>query len=244
MPPSLFYEEVCHDLKTPISLIFAYINLLEREYGLTPEAAGHVRQIQKHSYHVARLVRDINDESRLNHGILRPHYVNCDIVAAVRGLCEDIAAYTETKKLALRFNSEIPHKIMAVDNALLRRVLLNLLANAREYSPVGGQIHVNVKERGGYVYISVRDFGTGIKPGMDVFARYTGEGGGHHSGLGLTIVRKLASLLEGGVHINRAEPGTEVVFSLPVFLTDGHQEEISLDDFFNENMIQLELAYP
>jgi signal transduction histidine kinase len=244
MQTNMIYEEFFHDLKTPISLIFAYINLLEREQSLTPEAVGHIRQIQKHSYHVARLVRDINDEARLNHGIMLPQFVNSDIVSIVRGLCGDISAFTGTKKISVHFQSEIHKKIMAVDHSILKRILINILANAKQYSPVGGQINVNLWEQSGYIYISVRDFGAGVKPGLDVFTRYAGERGrGTNSGLGLTIVRKLALLLEGDVYLTKADPGTEVVLYLPVFLTDSQTDEIRLDDFFTDNMIQLELAY-
>jgi signal transduction histidine kinase len=242
-PDILFYEEIYHDLKAPITLIHAYINLLEREKGLTPEAINYLGEIKKNSYRMAKMLRDANDGARIINGMLLPYFINGDVVSMVKNLIEDARVLSAAKNTRMHFHSQIPSKVMAVDRLFIERILLNVLANAIRHSPPLGTITVRVRERTGHVYITVRDYGRGISPGFDVFALYSrGKLRGTHSGLGLYIVRELAFLLGGKVNIYSAKPGTEVVISLPVFLAENHEEENGTDDFFEDNMIQMELS--
>lgn len=248
--PSAFFqeelfEELYHDLKTPISILFAYIQLLERINGLPPQAQRYLQEARKNCFRVAKLVRDANDGARINKGKLLPQFVNDDLVALVAALCESAKVLTDPKRLEIRFESRIPQKVMALDRQIMERILLNLLSNAKQHSHEDGVINVSVWEDNGDVHISVRDYGPGVSGDMaqSMFRRGVGSERGLHSGLGLYIVSELASLLGGEVYLMDSKPGAEVAVRLPVFLTDAAAEDTPLDDFFNDNMVQMELSF-
>lgn len=241
-----FYEELYHDLKTPITILFGYIQLLERMNGLPGQALSYIQETKKSCFRVAKLVRDANDGARLSRGTMLPQFVNADMVSLVSRICDDARMLAGPKRIRIRFDSRVAEKYMAVDRQIMERILLNLLSNAKQFSPEEGVIEVLLWESAEYVHVAVRDEGPGISGDLArrLFARGAGETGrGTHSGLGLYIVRELAALLGGEVYLTGRSPGTEIEIRLPVFLTDNAADEPPMDDFFNENMIQMELAF-
>ena len=134
---------------------------------------------------------------------------------------------------------------MAMDRQMWERIVLNLLANSKDFSYPGGEIHCNVSVEDNKLVVSIRDFGKGVPQELvsDIFSRYTGETKrGLRSGLGLYIVKELVTLMEGDVALSRAEPGTEVVIRAPIFQTEEKQVTMTVDDFFSDNMVQMELS--
>lgn len=244
-PDTFFYEELYHDLKTPISILFAYIQLMERMSSMPSQAVRYLSEAKKSCFRMAKLVRDANDGARLSKGKLLPQFVNGDVVSLVAGICDNARVLTDPKRIRILFDSNLPEKYMALDKQVLERILLNLLANAKQHSCEGGQICVKLWETGGDVHISVRDYGPGVPGDMAdrVFMRGVSGSDGTHSGLGLYIVGELAALLGGEAYLTDTKPGAEVELRLPVFLTEIPAEEAPVDDFFYDNMVQMELSF-
>lgn len=245
IPEIWLYEDFCHDLKTPLSIQYAYLQLLEQVTEIPTQAKRYIKEIRKQCLCVAKLVRDVNDGTRLSHGMIPPRFVNGDIVALTQSIIDDARVLTDLKHVHIHFVNRVPARIMAVDKQIIERILLNLLSNAKQYSEENGIIDVTLWEMDGCMHISVRDYGPGIPPGMDVFARYAGSEIDHgtHTGLGLYIVRQLAALLGGDVYLTDVTQGAEVTLRLPVFTTDMEEQEVTADDFFADNMMQMELAF-
>ncbi|MDR1663467.1 MAG: HAMP domain-containing histidine kinase [Clostridiales bacterium] len=239
-----FSEELYHDIKTPLTILYNNLQNLERVSDLPEQAVTYVRNAKRNWYRMAKLVHDANDSARLIHGLMLPQMRNNDIVNAVRVLVEDARVLTDQKRIRLIFESRVASRVMAFDRQILERILLNLLSNAAHYSCECGEILVALRESHENMHISVRDYGPGIPQETDVFARNVSDNlRGEHSGLGLFIVRELATLTGGEVYMSRAEPGTEAVLKLPVGLTDDGMDELPVDDFFYDNMVQMELSY-
>ena len=240
-----YYEALYHDLKAPMAILFNYVQTLERMEGLPADAIECVAEIKRSSFRMAKLVRDANDRLRLNQGLLRPRYVMTDAVAFVRNICESAQALMRNKDIDIVFNSKKPSLHTAMDRQLWERIILNLLANGKDYSHRGGEIHVNLETEAGNLVLSIRDFGVGVSEEMmaHVFSRFVGDTKrGLRSGLGLYIVKELISLMDGEVRLLRADPGTKVVIYAPVFRTEDEHEVMTIDDFFSDNMTQMELS--
>lgn len=238
-----YYEALYHDLKAPMAILFNHVQTMEKMDGLPDVAVECLSEIKRSSFRMAKLVRDANDRSRLNQGLLRPRYVMTDAVSLLDNICETTKPLMRTKEIDIIFESTEDFLYMAMDRQLWERVILNLLANGKDYSYRGGEIRVNLHQEGGDFIVSIRDFGPGVPKGMDVFGRYTGDTSrGLRSGLGLYIVKELVALMNGDVQLVRANPGTEVVIRAPVFYTKDEQEVMTVDDFFSDNMVQMELS--
>ena len=238
-----FYEALYHDLKAPMAILFNHVQNMERMEGLPPHVRECVAEIKRSSFRMAKLVRDANDRSRLNAGLLKPRYVMTDAVALLDNICETAQALMRTKDIEIVFMSDEPFIYMAMDRQLWERIVLNLLANGKDFSYKGGEIHVSVKVDGPDLILSIRDFGVGLKDATQIFSRHTGDTDrGLRSGLGLYIVRELVTLMNGDVQLVHANPGTEVVIRTPVFYTEDEHETMTVDDFFTDNMVQMELS--
>ena len=238
-----YYEALYHDLKTPMAILFNHVQNMERIEGLSSDAAECLSEIKRSSFRMAKLVRDANDRSRLNAGLLKPRYVMTDAVVLLENICETAQALMRTKDIDIVFTSQEPFFYMAMDRQLWERIVLNLLANGKDYSYKGGEIHVSLKMEGSDLILSIRDFGIGVKDVSQVFARHTGDTSrGLRSGLGLYIVKELVALMDGDVQLVHANPGTEVVIRAPVFYAEDEQETMTIDDFFSDNMVQMELS--
>ena len=239
-----YYEALYHDLKAPMAILFNHVQNMERMDGLTVSAMECLSEIKRASFRMAKLVRDANDRSRLNAGLLRPRYVMTDAVALMENICETAQALMRTKDINIIFDSYVPHFLMAMDRQLWERIVLNLLANGKDYSYRGGEIKVSLQMDGSDFILSIRDYGIGLKDATQmVFSRYVGDTGrGLRSGLGLYIVKELVALMNGDVQLVHANPGTEVVIRAPVFYAEDEQETMTVDDFFSDNMVQMELS--
>jgi len=238
-----YYEALYHDLKAPMAILFNYVQDMERYQGMPEPALNNLAEIKRSCFRMAKLLRDANDRSRLNQGLLRPRYMMTDAVAMLRNICESAQALMRTKDINIVFESSEDSFKMAMDRQLCERVVLNLLANAKDFSYPGGEIRVSFRVEAGDFLLSIRDFGTGVPEDVNVFAKHVGETGrGLRSGLGLYIVKELVTLMSGDVQIIRANPGTEVLIRAPVFYTEDEQETMTVDDFFSDNMVQMELS--
>jgi len=240
-----YYEALYHDLKTPLAILFNHVQAMEKIEGMPRNAATCLAEIKRSSFRMAKLVRDANDRARLNQGLLRPRYVMTDAVALLGSICETAQALMRTKDINIVFDSTEKSISMAMDRQIWERIVLNLLANGKDYSYQGGKIHVSLRRSGGNFVLTVRDYGKGVPENLaaHVFDRYIGDTDrGLRSGLGLFIVKELTALMEGEVQLNRVNPGTQVTISAPVFYTEDEQEAITVDDFFSDNMVQMELS--
>jgi len=240
-----YYEALYHDLKTPMAILFNHVQNMEKMDNLPEDVSENLGEIKRSCFRIAKLVRDANDRARLKQGQLTPHYVMVDAVCVLKKICHTAHTLMSAKDIHIIFNSTMSEIPMAMDRQMWERIILNLLANSKDFSYPGGEIHCNVSVEGDTLVVSIRDFGKGVPQELvsDIFSRYTGETKrGLRSGLGLYIVKELVMLMEGDVTLSRAEPGTEVVIRAPIFQTEEKQMTMTVDDFFSDNMVQMELS--
>jgi signal transduction histidine kinase/ActR/RegA family two-component response regulator len=220
-----FLAMLGHELRNPLAAIRNAHSVLER-IGSSDEPAIRQRQvIDRQTRHLARMVDDLLDISRVTLGkiTLKPQPVDLQEVAE-RCLRElGTAAQAERQHLALEVTTE-PVEVDG-DPVRLEQIVSNLLHNAIKYTPPGGRISISVGKTAGEAVIRVSDSGVGIPPEMlprvfDLFTQVESsiprsQGG---LGLGLPLVRSLVELHGGRVAAASPGPGggSEFIVRLPL----------------------------
>lgn len=230
-----FLSMVSHELKTPLTSLKGRAQLLRRQVD-RPDFQELVKtgleDMERSINRLHLLVDDLLDASLVETNMFVIHRRRCDLVELCRKLLDD---YTSGDGPALRFEAPGEPIEAEVDADRIGQVILNLLSNARKYSPKGYPITVTLQRVGFEAIISVRDMGAGIPPDeiQHIFDQYyraprvanqSGSRGG--LGLGLYISRKLVERHAGRIEVQSA-PDEGSVFSviLPLFV-DPTVEEV------------------
>ena len=219
-----FVANVSHEFKTPLTAIQGFAEtLLGGALDDTANRGRFVEIIREHARRLARLTDDLLKLSRIEAGQwdleLRPIRV-----ANLVNSCVDttrLKAQPKGLRLSVCLPSDLPP--VRADGAQLGEVLQNLLDNAVQYSPPGGQIEVKVHSTGQDVVFTVSDTGIGI-PESDlqrIFERFyrvdaarSREAGG--TGLGLSIARHIVDAHGGKIWVESAVgSGSSFHFSIP-----------------------------
>ncbi len=190
-----FYNNMTHELKTPLTTIQGYAQLMEANQGADPELTSHgLAQILQESARMHRMVIQLLDMS--DKGIyMEPRPVELTRMArSVAGALE-----VKARRYEMRIEADLPEPLWAMGvEERLRQVLVNLVDNAIKYGDSHTPILISGSRRKGYVWLFVRNQGKGLAPEeqeriFEPFYRvdkaYSREQGS--SGLGLSICRKI-----------------------------------------------------
>lgn len=219
-----FFGIVTHDLKSPLTVIQGYTDIILTEFRdkVPHEVYDACVSIRSSSDKVLRLVEDYLALSRLESGMLPMSFTQGDINELVMEAGVTARALASGRRLDVRVEpcEKIPR--IKADQGYLMRALVNLVHNAVNYTPDGGVISLGCSleeaEGGRYVALSVSDTGPGISPGErdKIFEKYyrspsaTGVKG---SGLGLSIVKAVAEA-HGGRVVLESQEGKGSTFRL------------------------------
>jgi two-component system CheB/CheR fusion protein len=219
-----FMAMLAHELRNPLAPIRSALGLLELQFNTNPVAARAIEISQRQITHMARLLDDLLDVSRITRGKI---HLRMEIVE----LRESVTGFVETNKHAIESRRhklvvELPKEPVYVeaDPPRLDQIISNLVNNAVKYTEPGGQITIKLETEGDDALVRVRDTGIGLAPEMlarifDPFTQVShsldrSQGG---LGIGLTLVRRLVELHGGSVSANSAGlgKGSEFVVRLP-----------------------------
>lgn len=192
---------VSHDIKTPLTSIIGYIELLKREDSLPPHVQDYVRILDQKSLRLKTMVQDVVEVSKAASGQLPVHLKSLDLGKLLRQTLADMSAQIDAAPVTVR--AEIPDGPVAIraDGERLYRVFQNLIQNALQYSLAGSRVHVSLSEQDGVACASVKNTSAAELPdGMDFTERFVRgdpsrtDGG---SGLGLSIARSFTEACGG-----------------------------------------------
>jgi len=201
-----FLAMLGHELRNPLSPILHALHLLRLPRAATKEQDYAKEVIERQVRHLARLVDDLLDVSRINTGKVELRPSNFDLREAAARAIETSRTQIEARNHSLAVElSEEPLPLHA-DATRLEQVLSNLLNNAAKYTEPGGRIEFQVYREGDEAVVSVRDNGIGMAPEVlarvfDLFAQAEqslarSQGG---LGIGLTLARRLVEMHGGSV---------------------------------------------
>jgi two-component system sensor histidine kinase VicK len=232
MEKSKFYTMVTHDLKSPLTAILGYAELL-MDNSLHPglENAGEmVEQIYNSGNRLLNMVDDFLTMSKLESGRLEMHFKEVDVKKFIAEVSRDYAHRASRK--GVLFEADVPDGLppLLTDRRYLERVLSNLMENAVNYTPEGGRVGVKVEVisggSGSCMSITVYDTGTGIPESelervFEMYYRSTDAGVTKGSGLGLAIVKSVTEAMNGHVRLKSVTgSGSAFTVVLPVSHTD------------------------
>ena len=198
-----FLAVLAHELRNPLAPLRMGVDLLLGQ----PQDRAIVdrtlvvmnRQLQ----HMVRLIDDLLDISRLSRGVLELKTELCDLRALFEVTTETFRPMVAARKQVLELELT-PDLMVNADPTRIAQVLGNLLSNAIKFTPVGGQIRVELVRDGSHAVTRVIDSGVGIPAGQEervfeMFARVPRPGGPPQPGLGigLALGRRLAAMHGG-----------------------------------------------
>jgi len=221
-----FLAMLSHELRNPLEPIRNCVYILENAPPGGEEAARARRVIQRQTQHMARLIDDLLDMTRISRGKVQLLVAPVDLREVVLRTIEDHRPAFEAGGIELHLAVPEERLVVQGDRIRLAQILGNLLQNVAKFTPRGGQAWVSLaRDEHGNAALRVRDDGVGIPGAMlpRLFEPFSqadetldrSRGG---LGLGLSLVRALVELHGGQVSVDSAglHRGTEVILQLPL----------------------------
>ena len=213
-----FVATASHELRSPLTSIKGFVELLQASPGLTDRQQEWLGIVQISTDRLVELVDDLLDVTRLEAGEVEIHRRTTDVPELVREvgqlLSGRLAAAGQT--FAVDAPDGLPRAL--VDPGRMRQLLINLLTNGHLYTPEGGSLGVTVRAEGQTLVLRVWDTGRGMLPeqlehAFDRFYRGAEQDGAQGTGLGLAIVRSIVDLHRGTIDL-RSTPGEGTTFEV------------------------------
>ena len=216
---SEFFANASHELKTPLTVIKGYSELLAMPGQSEKNIARCVREIETNAAKMGVLINDMLYISRLDANIVNEEKEMTDLGAMCANICDDMDGAAQNAGVSIHCTGEA---CAVVYPKMMTTAITNLVSNAVKYNREGGSVWVTVREEGGYAYISVKDNGMGIadedKP--RVFERFFKADKAHtrndelSTGLGLAIVKHIIVNMHGGEITLDSEEGKGSEFTV------------------------------
>jgi len=231
-----FVSSVTHELKSPLSAIESYLNLMLYQINQVPKGdllkskfskfEENINFIRQNSQRLINFITALLDTSKIEKGKFEIVKKEC----APQSLIEDIVRLFEEKAKALNIKLEAEFQLFVdkvfLDPERMRQVLTNLISNALKFTPEGGKITIRTFSENGFLKISVSDTGRGIpKKEMEkMFKKFSqGTGKSPHAnivkgtGLGLYIAKAIVEAHGGSITVSSEEgKGTQFTLKIPM----------------------------
>jgi Na+/proline symporter/nitrogen-specific signal transduction histidine kinase len=217
-----FLSQISHELRTPMTSIRAFSEILLDEDMPRDQAAGFARVILDEAKRLTRLLDDLLDLSVLESGTVQLNVALTNLHDLIdRALVA--AAQTRPERSFTVHRDPAPEDIfLMTDGDRLQQVLINLISNARKYcDAVAPELRIAVRQRRGRVTVDVIDNGTGIPADkqaliFEKFARLSDHNRAGGAGLGLAICREVMASLGGTVAYLPGQGGAAFRITLPL----------------------------
>ena len=226
---SEFVATVSHELRTPMTSIKGYVDILLMGAAgeLNPQQQNFLNVVQENTERLNILVNDLLEVSRIEAGKVNLNLAGLDLAALATDVATDFRIRSREEGKSLKITVEAPKGLPLAlgDVDRVRQILTNLMANAYNYTPMGGRITVSFVSTPDFIRVAMKDTGVGIPPEEHdrVFERfYRGEAplvtAVAGTGLGLSIVKYFVTLHGGEIWVDsKGLPGegTTFFFTLP-----------------------------
>ena len=225
---------VAHDLRTPLTSILGYLDLiLDNQEISAEEKLKYLTIVNKKSLQLKKLIEELFDYTKYSKNQMVPKKMKLDITKFMEQIVEEF--YPSFYENQIEVSTDFPAKSIFVDadGDLLARAVGNILNNAVKYGADGKQIIIRMKEVKSKVKISITNFGQ-IIPEEDIdkiFDRFfrveqsrSEKTGG--TGLGLVIAKSIFELHDANVEVTSGEEGTEFLIT---FLKSEERKDIKVE---------------
>jgi signal transduction histidine kinase/DNA-binding NarL/FixJ family response regulator len=211
-----FVATASHELRSPLTSIKGFVELLSRSNDLPEREREFVDVILQSTDRLVDLVNDLLDVARLEAGKMEVHPRLFEIGEILREVATLMGPRLAAKdqRLDLHVPPGLPRAL--ADPARVRQIVSNLVSNAHLYTDAGGRLSVSARPEDGNVAVAISDNGRGMSQEeldhiWDRFVRREDGAGG--TGLGLSIVRSLVDVQGGSIDVT-SEPGSGTTFTV------------------------------
>ncbi len=236
---STFLSNMSHDIRTPMNAIIGFTNLAIQSKESMERVQGYLAKILASSNHLLTLINDVLEMSRIESGKIYLEETECNLSEILHDLNTIIIGQIEGKQQELLMDAvDVMNEDVYCDKLRLNQILLNLLSNAIKFTPSGGKISVQFKQKEeapegyGAYELRVKDSGIGMTQEFadKVFTPFERErtstvSGIQGTGLGMSITKSIVDLMDGRIEVNTApEQGTEFIIHVNFRLQETQRE--------------------
>ncbi|WP_394824497.1 ATP-binding protein [Pendulispora albinea] len=220
---TLFFSNISHEFRTPLTLMLAPIEDMRNEQRVPSEAEGErIDLLHRNALRLLKLVNTLLDFSRIEAGRIEASYEPTDLSALTAELASNFRSALERAGLGLDIDCPPLPEAIHVDHDMWEKIVLNLLSNAFKFT-FDGTIRVRLRAVSGGAELEVSDTGTGIAEAelprlFERFHRIEGARSRSYegSGIGLALVQELVQLHGGGIQVrSRLGEGTTFCVRIP-----------------------------
>lgn len=223
-----FLAEISHELRTPITYIRGYADVLQNKKLDEDDKRKYLRYIHEAAGRLHRLIHDLYELTRLDQVQVQIQKETINLTSFLQHIYEEQRSFFETSKVGFYEELPIAPVYIHADANRLAQVVMNTLENARKYTPEGGRVTLRMTSSHRNCFIEVADTGIGI-PEEELPHIWRGfyrveksrsrDYGG--AGLGLAIAKRIVELHGGSIEAHsREEEGTLIRIQLPLHPTN------------------------
>ena len=253
-----FFMNMSHEIRTPMTLIVTpLLSLMKRDKD--PERRSVYETIRRNAERILSLINQMMDLRKIDKGMMQMRMQETDLVGFVGELYSLFEHQADARRIHFTYSHADETLPVWIDRKQFDKVIVNILSNAFKFTPVGGQIHIDVAQQDGNARIAISDNGEQIPEDklQHIFERFyqttsTVNDSNTGTGIGLDLTRALVELHHGSIEANNLngkqpkapgqviDEGVEFVVTIP--LGDDHlkPDEIA-DDVPEEKLITAEL---
>lgn len=197
---------VSHDLKTPLTAIITYVDLLKKEGITEEERKSYIRTLEQKSQRLKVLIEDLFEVSKAHSGNVKMNFMDVDVVNLMKQVRFEMLDQIESSNLTFRWNLPEEKIILPLDGQRTYRVFENLLNNALKYAMPHSRVYVDMLQRESQVQIvfrnmSAQELDFEAERLTERFVRGDASRNSEGSGLGLAIAKSFVELQNGEFRI-------------------------------------------
>lgn len=214
---------VSHDIKTPLTSIINYIDLLKKENLEGTKAAEYIEVLERQSAKLKKLTEDIIEASKASAGVIAVNAARTNVVELLNQSLGEYGERLEKSRVAAVVSAPEAGAYINADGRLLWRVFDNILQNICKYAMPGTRAYFDITSRAGMIEItskniSASELNISAEALMERFIRGDSSRGSEGSGLGISIAKSLTELQGGVFDIQLDGDLFKVVLRFPVYV--------------------------
>jgi signal transduction histidine kinase len=215
-------SNVSHDIKTPLTTIISYINLLQQEKFESEAAAKYLATLDRQSTRLKKLMEDLLEISKASTGNIAIVSAPCELEVLLEQALGEYEERMQAASLVPVLHITPPSPVILADGQLLWRVFDNLLSNAVKYAMPGTRVYLDLSTENGYATLLFRNISKEELniPATDLLERFVRGDRSRHtegSGLGLSIAQSLTELMGGELELEIDGDLFKVTLKFPLY---------------------------
>lgn len=197
---------VSHDIKTPLTSIINYVDLMEKEEIDNPKVQEYLEVLDRQSARLKKLIEDLMEASKASTGNLKVDLEKCDATVMLTQIIGEFEDRSKKNNLDIVINSPEPPANIMADGRHLWRVIDNLMSNICKYAQPETRVYIDLEKFNGMVIMTFRNISKyplniSSEELMERFVRGDSSRNTEGSGLGLSIAQSLTTLMNGNFAI-------------------------------------------